>query len=194
MTKLSGLRRAIVNLSRPHVVRWGRMRVVGIDFGERRIGLAVSDPLGMLARPLETVAGSRDLDESVALVLRALTAFEQADEPVTVLVVGLPTRLDGSPNDQTPRATAFAERLRRRSGKTVVLQDERLTSHEAEQLLAVQERDWRVRKSRLDAAAAAVILQEYLDARARDVARREDQDVARLLGDPDGQADGDSDA
>lgn len=139
------------------------MRVLGIDFGERRIGLAVSDPSGLLARPLETVAGSRRLEEAVTTVLTAIEAFERADEVIDTLVIGLPKRLDGSANDQTARATAFAAIIGRRSGKTVVLQDERLTSHEADQLLAVRERDWRTRKRRLDAAAAAVILQEYLD-------------------------------
>ncbi|MDO8836660.1 MAG: Holliday junction resolvase RuvX [Vicinamibacterales bacterium] len=139
------------------------MRTLAIDFGERRIGIAVSDPSGVLARPLEAVAGSRHLEQAAATVLRAIRAFEAADEPVATVVVGLPKRLDGSPNDQTPRAAAFAAILARQSGKAVVLQDERLTSHEADQLLAVRERDWRVRKRRLDAAAAAVILQEYLD-------------------------------
>lgn len=143
------------------------MRTVAIDFGERRIGLAVSDPSGVLARPLDVVAGSRNLEQAAAAVLRAIRAFEAADEPVETVVVGLPKRLDGSPNDQTPRAAAFAASLARQSGKSVVLQDERLTSHEADQLLAAGERDWRVRKRRLDAAAAAVILQEYLDTKGQ---------------------------
>ena len=153
------------------------MRVLAIDFGERRIGLAVSDPSGVLARPLETVAGSRNLDEAAATVLRAIHAFEAADEPIGTVVVGLPKRLDGSPNDQTPRAAEFAAILARRCGKTVVLQDERLTSHEAEQLLAVRERDWRVRKRRLDAAAAAVILQEYLDMKGHETQRQGQETV-----------------
>ena len=143
------------------------MRVLGIDFGERRIGLAVSDPSGLLARPLETVSGSRQLDEAVTTVLGAIAAFERADEHIDVLVVGLPKRLDGTPNDQTPRAAAFAAILGRRCDKAVVLQDERLTSHEADQLLAVGERDWRTRKQRLDAASAAVILQEFLDVKGQ---------------------------
>jgi putative holliday junction resolvase len=141
------------------------MRVMAVDFGLRRIGLAVSDPSGTLARPLETVAGSNNPGVAVAAVLQAIKAFEAADEPVGTIVVGLPKRLDGSDNDQTPRATAFAAALAKVSGKAVVLQDERLTSHHADELLGACERDWRVRKQRLDAAAAAVIFQEYLDTR-----------------------------
>lgn len=165
MTILSFATLALRYLSRPRYAV--RVRTLAIDFGERRIGLAVSDPSGVLARPLETVAGSRNLEEAAATVLRAIQAFEAADEPVVTVVVGLPKRLDGSPNDQTPQVAEFAAILARRCGKTVVLQDERLTSHEADQLLAVHERDWRVRKHRLDAAAAAVILQEYLDMKGR---------------------------
>ena len=143
------------------------MRVLGIDYGERRIGLAVSDASGTLARPLATVPGHGDLRTAVRGVLRALAEFEQADERIEMVVVGLPKRLDGSANDQTVRAQAFATMLARQSERPVVLQDERLTSYEADTLLAVRERDWRVRKRKLDAAAAAVILQEFLDIRGQ---------------------------
>jgi putative Holliday junction resolvase len=148
------------------------MRVLGIDYGERRIGLAVSDASGTLARPLAVVSGAGDLATSVRGVLRALAEFEHADERVETIVVGLPKRLDGSANDQTARAEAFAALLASRSERPVVLQDERLTSYEADTLLAVRERDWRVRKQKLDAAAAAVILQEFLDTRAQPDAGR----------------------
>ena len=81
------------------------------------------------------------------------------------IVVGLPTRLDGTPNEMTPRVQAFAQQLQSASGLPVVFQDERLSSREAESRLALREKDWRARKRKLDAAAAAVILQDYLDAR-----------------------------
>ena len=141
------------------------MRVLGIDYGERRIGVAVSDPTGMLARPVETLQVKGGQKGAVASVLEAIARLEDGDAAIEVIVVGLPRRLDGSANDQTPRAEAFAELLRQRVGRPVVLQDERLTSHAADGLLAERERDWRVRKQRLDAAAAAVILQEFLDRR-----------------------------
>ena len=141
------------------------MRILGVDDGRRRIGLAVSDPTGTLARPVETVAGHDDPAAAAREVAEALARLEAGDEPVGAIVVGLPLRLDGTPNDQTGHARALAAELRRLTGRDVVLQDERLTSREAESRLALRERDWRVRKKRLDAVAAAVMLQEYLDSR-----------------------------
>jgi putative Holliday junction resolvase len=93
------------------------------------------------------------------------------EEPVGRIVIGLPTRLDGSDNLQTPRVRKMVALLTAQLAIPVVLQDERLSSHEAEERLAVREKDWRKRKARLDAAAAAVILQDYLDAHRIDRAR-----------------------
>ena len=80
-----------------------------------------------------------------------------------MVVLGLHRRLNGEPTDATPTVLALADRLREAIDMPVVLQDERLSSHEAESLLAQREKDWRKRKAMLDAAAAAVILQDYLD-------------------------------
>ncbi len=142
-----------------------RMRILGIDDGRRRIGLAVSDPSGTLARPADTVAGHDDPAAAAREVAAAIGRIEAGDDPIAAIVVGLPLRLDGTPNEQTGHARALAAELQRLTGLDVVLQDERLTSREAESRLALRERDWRVRKKRLDAAAAAVMLQEYLDSR-----------------------------
>lgn len=139
------------------------MRILGVDDGRRRIGLAVSDPTGTLARPAETVVGHGDPAVAAREVAAAIRRLEAGDEPIGAIVVGLPLRLDGTPNEQTGHARALAAELRRMTGLEVFLQDERLTSREAESRLALRERDWRVRKKRLDAAAAAVMLQEYLD-------------------------------
>ena len=139
------------------------MRTLGVDDGRRRIGLAVSDPTGTLARPVETVTGHDDPAAAAREVAAVIARLEAADDPIGAIVVGLPLRLDGTPNEQTDHARALAAALARMTGRTVLLQDERLTSREAESRLAVRERDWRARKKRLDAAAAAVILQEYLD-------------------------------
>jgi putative holliday junction resolvase len=139
------------------------MRILGVDDGRRRIGLAVSDPTATLARPVETVSGHDDPAAAAREVLAAIDRLERADDAIGRIVVGLPLRLDGTPNEQTAHAQALAAELRRLTGREVLLQDERLTSREAESRLALRERDWRVRKRRLDAAAAAVMLQEYLD-------------------------------
>jgi putative Holliday junction resolvase len=138
------------------------MRILGIDVGERRIGLAISDATATLARPLTTLERSGS-DESAVESLRAIIDELNLEEAVGGVVVGLPKHLDGSPSEQTARAQKIAALLGKRILIPVRLQDERLSSHEAEQRLAVKERDWRKRKARLDAAAAAVILQDYLD-------------------------------
>lgn len=142
------------------------VRAVGLDFGGRRIGVAVSDASRVLARPLETLQRAPGSDEAqaVRLVLDLITRLDRDGDPADTVVVGLPRRLDGSPNEQTPVVERFVARLRAATPIAVVTQDERLSSHEAESRLAERERDWRKRKARLDAAAAAVILQDYLDA------------------------------
>jgi putative Holliday junction resolvase len=141
------------------------VRVLGIDYGARRIGLAVSDATGLLARPLATIdrAGLSE-HATVEAIAAEVAGLAREDEPVTAVVVGLPRRLDGSANAQTPLVEAFARRLAARLGLPIALQDERLSSREAESRLALREKDWRRRKQQLDAAAAAVILQDYLDA------------------------------
>ncbi len=132
-----------------------------MDVGRRRIGLAISDRTGVLARPLEVLHA-----EGTARLPAVVSAAERLagdEDGLGAIVVGLPRRLDGSPNEQTTDVLAFAEALRRAVRQPVALQDERLTSVEAESRLAIRDRDWRSRKKRLDAAAAAIILQDYLD-------------------------------
>ena len=145
-----------------------RVRVVGVDVGRRRIGLAVSDPSGLVARPWQTVQSGPSLADTLARIARALIDLRDPldDGPsVSAIVVGLPLRLDGTDNEQSAFARAFASALGAATGLDVHLQDERLTSHEAEARLAEREPDWRRRKARLDAEAAAIILQDFLDHR-----------------------------
>ena len=141
------------------------MRIVGLDLGERRIGVAVSDASGTLARPLKAIQRGSSDPEAVDRI-HAIVAELAAEDGVDSVVVGLPTRLDGSSSPQTLRAAAMVALLSARLTVPVVTQDERLSSREAEERLSVREKDWRKRKAKLDAAAAAVILQDYLDARA----------------------------
>ena len=145
-------------------------RIIGLDIGERRIGVAVSDPTGTLARPLTTLR-TTGLDGNALQISLAEVTRLAADDPLDAIVVGLPRHLDGSPNAMTPRVERFAARLRDRAQVAVILQDERLTSMEAESRLAEREKDWRARKAQLDAAAAAIILQDYLDTRSAGAAR-----------------------
>ena len=138
------------------------MRVIGIDVGARRIGLAVSDATRTLARPLETIAVA-DARDGVERVARRIAQLAEEEEGVSAIVVGVPRRLDGSESDMTKMARAFVDALRARTSIPIETADERLTSVEAESRLAIRERDWKKRKAKLDAAAAAILLQEYLD-------------------------------
>jgi putative Holliday junction resolvase len=142
------------------------MRILGVDVGTRRVGLAISDASRTLARPLTTLP-VRSAAEAVDRVAGAIAELAAEEDGVSAVVVGLPLRLDGSPTDATPRVAAFVGALKARTSVPVVTEDERLSSIEAESRLAIGERDWRKRKAKLDAAAAAVILQDYLDREQR---------------------------
>ena len=137
-------------------------RVLALDVGARRVGVAISDATATLARPLETIA-VRDETDAVARVARRIADLASEDDGVSTIIVGLPVRLDGARSEQSARVGTFIEALRQQTRIPIVVADERLTSREAESRLAVRERDWRKRKQKLDAAAAAIILQDYLD-------------------------------
>lgn len=142
------------------------MRVLAVDFGQRRLGLAVSDATGTLARPWKTVPAGADVAASARQIASIIANPPDELSELGALVVGLPRRLGGEDTDQTAAARGFARLLGELTGLVVHLQDERLTSYEAESRLAERERNWRKRKALLDAAAAAIILQDYLDGRA----------------------------
>ena len=136
--------------------------MLAVDVGTRRVGLAISDASRTLARPLEMIAVTSEAD-AVERVARRILELAEEDGGLVTIVVGMPSHLDGTPSPQTSRVAAFISRLKTRTSLTVDTEDERLSSREAESRLAVHERDWRERKKKLDAAAAAVILQDYLD-------------------------------
>jgi putative Holliday junction resolvase len=131
------------------------------------MGLALSDASRTLASPLTVITVSAGLNNSVELISREIDRLEQEEDSLFSIVVGLPSSLDGKPNVQTEKVMTFIGELRLRTSLPVIMQDERLSSREAEQRLAIREKDWRRRKARLDAAAAAVILQDYLDEHSR---------------------------
>ena len=145
------------------------MRYLGLDLGARRIGLAISDPSGTLARPLKTLERTASDEEAIALVAAAIDDVNRElggpPDVVGCLVVGLPSHLDGSSSEETARVRRFVDLLSARLALPSVMQDERLSSREAEERLALRERDWRKRKQKLDAAAAAIILQDFLDSK-----------------------------
>ncbi len=137
--------------------------MLGLDVGDRRVGLAVSDASGTLARPLRTITRRGTIRDVLTEVADEIRRLEADDDSLGGIVVGLPRRLDGADTEQTVRVRRFADRLRALTALPLAFQDERLSSREAEHRLALAERDWRRRKRTLDAAAAAVILQDHLD-------------------------------
>jgi putative Holliday junction resolvase len=143
------------------------MRALGIDYGERRIGLALSDPIGLLASPWKRLPNDANVGAAARRLAGEVRALQADEGGLDAIVIGLPRRLSGEPNEQTARVQKLAQLLAAEVAVPIVLQDERLTSHEADELLARRERDWRRRKDRLDAMAAALILQDFLDHRSR---------------------------
>ncbi|MDX1547167.1 MAG: Holliday junction resolvase RuvX [Rhodothermales bacterium] len=133
-------------------------RIVAVDYGTKRVGLAIADPLGLFAQPF----GTYPPDEAVAR-LQAV----HADEGVAVLVVGWPLEEGGGEGRATERVQQYINRLRRRlPGIDVVKWDERYTSEIAKARIYASggTRTRRADRRRVDAAAAGIILQEYLDA------------------------------
>jgi len=144
------------------------MRVLGVDYGRKRIGLALSDATGLLARPWKTIASRGAIPAVAADIAHHVRELRDEADGIGAVVLGFPRRLSGEPNEQTPLVEALAVALRALiADLPVVLQDERLSSHAADAILAEREKDWKKRKPLLDAAAAAVILQDYLDTQPR---------------------------
>ena len=151
------------------------MRVLGIDYGQRRIGLALSDATGLLARPWKTLVVQGGAARAADALSAEITRLLAEDDGLAAVVLGFPRRLNGEPNEQTAKVEKLANSLRGRLTVPLVLQDERLTSREAERLLAERIKDWRKRKALLDAASAAVILQDYLDSGESIARSKEDE-------------------
>jgi putative pre-16S rRNA nuclease len=137
-------------------------RILAVDVGARRVGLAISDASRTLARPLETLTVANDAD-AVDRVARRIEELNREDEGLATIVVGMPSSLDGVPTPQTAHVLAFIAQLKGRTSLPIATEDERLTSREAESRLARREKDWRKRKAQIDAVAASVFLQDYLD-------------------------------
>jgi putative holliday junction resolvase len=131
--------------------------VIAFDFGTRRIGVAIGEMMLATARPLTTISA-----EANEARFTAIAKLIEEWRPVK-LVVGLPLSLDGAAHEMTERCRRFARQLEGRFRLPVILVDERLTSTAADENLREQGRDWRSRKSAIDAEAAAILLQGHFD-------------------------------
>jgi len=133
-------------------------RVLGIDHGTVRVGLALSDELGMVAHPLKTLDGGPEVERQIADMVR--------QKRVETVVIGMPLRMDGQRGEATGRVEKFADRLRKLlpHGVTISFVDERLSSREAERSLGMEGRRLsRDEKKLIDQVAAVAILQDYLN-------------------------------
>jgi putative Holliday junction resolvase len=153
------------------------VRALGIDYGTRRIGLALSDATGLLARPWKTISANGGPERVAAVLAEEATALVAEPDGLSAIALGYPRRLNGEPTAQTAVVEAIAAVLRSSINIPVILQDERLSSVVAESELARREKDWRKRKQLLDARSAAIILQDYLDERARRADRVESENA-----------------
>ncbi|MFQ5805702.1 MAG: Holliday junction resolvase RuvX [Phycisphaerae bacterium] len=135
-------------------------RWLGIDYGERRIGLALGDPAERIASPAATLDGTGTASGNARRVLQWA-----AENDVAAAVVGLPINMDGSLGPQAKRSQEFAQQLRNLGNLPVELWDERLSSFQADQFMRAAILSRSKRRKRRDALAAQVILQSFLDAR-----------------------------
>lgn len=133
------------------------MRILGIDYGDVRIGLAVSDLTGMIAQSVGVISG-RDEEKR----LTELDKYMKQFEPETV-VLGYPLNMNGTKGERAEKSEAFADVLREKYGVKVVLWDERLSSMAAHRTLEEAGISGKKRKGKVDPLAAAFILQGYLD-------------------------------
>jgi putative Holliday junction resolvase len=137
----------------------GMSRIVGIDFGKARIGLAISDERRLIAQPLETVKTGKDNAETSQKIVQSLSRYKNID----ILVVGLPLLLNGKEGEMALLVRAFAKALEQTFSCQIVFWDERLTSAGVEKMLLDRNIPRKKRAELSDALSAVSILQNYLD-------------------------------
>ncbi len=131
------------------------MRYLAIDYGTKRTGLAVCDPSETIVSPLTVIEDRKNLVEKILKII--------ASENIEAVVLGLPLNMDGTTGSQAKMTTQFAEELKKHTNVPVYFQDERLSSFVAEEKLAPAEFTRKKKAKRLDAIAAAQILEAFLE-------------------------------
>jgi putative holliday junction resolvase len=137
---------------------------LAFDFGTRRIGVAIGEMMLGQARPL-TIISAQANDARFSAIAKLIAEWQP-----TRLVVGLPHTLEGEDHDMTDRCRRFARQLEGRYGLPVAMVDERLSSAAADEQLRDQGLGWQARKQRIDAEAAAILLQNYFDENRHELA------------------------
>ena len=136
------------------------MRIMGLDYGSKTVGVALSDPLGITAQAVETIwrKDENKLRKTCARIEELISEYE-----VERIVLGLPKHMNNDLGERAQKALAFGEMVKRRTGLEVVMWDERLTTVEAERTLIENNVRRENRKQYIDKIAAVFILQGYLD-------------------------------
>jgi putative Holliday junction resolvase len=135
-------------------------RYLGLDIGTKRIGIAISDPLYITAQSLKTIQRLPEV-QSIGEIENLCKEYQ-----VFVIIVGLPKNMNGTLGTQAQDCVAFASKLEKKLGVKIVMEDERLTSKQAERMLAAQNKKYTKEKGLVDLVSAAIILQQFLDKRS----------------------------
>lgn len=139
---------------------WKKMRIMALDYGSKTVGVAVSDELGLTALPLETI--KREKENKLRKTLARIEEIIK-EKSISLIVLGKPLNMDDSEGERVEKSLAFKEALEKRTGLEVLWQDERLSSVEAEEILAdsgIKKEDM---KRYIDSVAASIILREFMN-------------------------------
>lgn len=136
------------------------MRIMGLDYGTKTVGVALSDDLLITAQPKETIF--RDRENKIRKTLVRIEELVQ-EYDVGLIVIGLPLNMDDSLGERANACLSFQDKVRRRTSLPVVMSDERLTTKEAEEALRKMNVPFDKRKNVIDQVAAVIILREYLE-------------------------------
>ena len=137
------------------------MRIMGLDYGSKTVGVALTDPLGLTAQPLETI--TRDSENKLRRTLARLETIVK-EYQVGSIILGFPVHMDDSISQRARKSLEFKTKLEQRLGIPVIMQDERLTTAEADEVLRDMNVPASQRKQYIDKIAAALILKDYLSA------------------------------
>lgn len=147
------------------------MRLMGLDVGDKTVGVAVSDELGISAQPVTVIRRTDSVKKDVWEILRIAE-----ERGVGKIVVGLPLMMDGTVGVQAQKVEEFTEAIRRRTKIPIVMWDERLTTSEVERMLIAADESRAKRKQVIDKLAATVLLQSYMDYQSAAARRKKESD------------------
>ena len=145
------------------------MRIMALDYGSATVGVAMTDPLGITVQPSETITRKQENH-----LRRTCSRIEELirENGIDLIVIGLPLNMDGTEGERAQKSREFGAMIERRTGIRTAFQDERLTTVAADEILDDLGIDHKERKKHIDAIAASIILQDYINAGERHEQRR----------------------